>query len=429
MAPDMHALRRRFKDSAKAAITGSSMLDRVFRKLRNKPELFPPVRQITRGPKFHWFGYYDKFETDPTDRYILGMEIDFEHSSPRPDDVVRVGMIDVCDQDRWTELGATTAWCWQQGCMLQWRPGSDHEILWNDREDGRYVTRLLNVKTGERRTIPHPIYAISPDGRWAITPDFRRLGDTRPGYGYVGIPDPNRDILAPTDSGIFKTDLATGKQEMLFSIADVARLRYPHCDISKAKHWFNHLLFNTDGSRFVFLHRWRKPGDRSTSTRMVTAAADGSDIRIPADSGWISHFIWRDPEHILAYAEAVPRGRQSFYLFRDSSKQQVEEIARGVVKSDGHCTYSPDRQWVLYDTYPDRKMQQHVYLYHVARKRRVHIGAFDAPRAYLGVPPQNEWRCDLHPRFTRDGRRVIIDSPYNGTGRQIHVIDVSAIVA
>jgi hypothetical protein len=162
---------------------------------------------------------------------------------------------------------------------------------------------------------------------------------------------------------------------------------------------------------------------------MVTAAADGSDIRIPADSGWISHFIWRDPEHILAYSEAVPRGRQSFYLFRDSNEQKIEEVARGVVRSDGHCTYSPDRQWVLYDTYPDRNLKQHVYLYHVARKRRFHVGAFDAPRPYLGVPPYNEWRCDLHPRFTRDGRRVLIDSPYNGTGRQIHMIDVSAIVA
>jgi len=28
-----------------------------------------PVRAITRGPKFHWFGYYDKLQIDPTGRY------------------------------------------------------------------------------------------------------------------------------------------------------------------------------------------------------------------------------------------------------------------------------------------------------------------------------------------------------------------------
>ena len=32
----------------------------------------PPVRVITRGPKHHWFAYYDKLEFDPTGRYCLG---------------------------------------------------------------------------------------------------------------------------------------------------------------------------------------------------------------------------------------------------------------------------------------------------------------------------------------------------------------------
>ena len=42
-------------------------------------ENLPPVRRITRGPKFHWFGYYDKWQFDPSSRYVLGMEVDFEH--------------------------------------------------------------------------------------------------------------------------------------------------------------------------------------------------------------------------------------------------------------------------------------------------------------------------------------------------------------
>ena len=41
-----------------------------------------PVRAITRGPKFHWFAYYDKLQFDPTSRYALGMDVDFEHRSP-----------------------------------------------------------------------------------------------------------------------------------------------------------------------------------------------------------------------------------------------------------------------------------------------------------------------------------------------------------
>ncbi len=104
------------------------------------------MRVITRGPRRHWFGYYDKLQFDPTGRYCLGMEVDFEHRSPRPDDVIQIGMVDLKDNDRWIELGKSTAWCWQQGCMLQWVPGSKTTVLWNDRDNDRYVCRILNVQ-------------------------------------------------------------------------------------------------------------------------------------------------------------------------------------------------------------------------------------------------------------------------------------------
>src|SRR3954467_6862656 len=167
----------------------------------------PPVRPITRGPKHHWFGYYDKSEFDPTGRYVLGNRVDFEHRSPRADDAIDLGMVDIDNGDRWIDLGRSRAWCWQQGCMLQWLPGSMDEVIWNDREDGRFVSRILDVRSRTLRTIPAPIYAISPDGRWAIAPDFRRLQDMRPGYGYAGVPDPNRDDPAPDDAGLWRVDL------------------------------------------------------------------------------------------------------------------------------------------------------------------------------------------------------------------------------
>ncbi|MBM3796688.1 MAG: hypothetical protein FJW31_22135 [Acidobacteria bacterium] len=62
-----------------------------------RAEDLPPVRQITRGPKFHWFGYYDKLQFDPSNRYVLGMEVDFEHRSPTPGDTIRIGMVDLKD--------------------------------------------------------------------------------------------------------------------------------------------------------------------------------------------------------------------------------------------------------------------------------------------------------------------------------------------
>lgn len=394
----------------------------------------PPVRQITQGPKYHWFGYYDKLEFDPTCRYVLGMEVDFEHRSPKGDDVIKVGMVDLRENDKWIELGETRAWCWQQGCMLQWRPGCKTEILWNDRQGDRFVCHILDVFTRKKRTIPHPIYTLSPDGRWAVAPDFRRVNDMRPGYGYTGLPDPHADVLAPEDSGIFHVDLETGQQKLVVSLADIARIPFEKYDLSGAKHYFNHLLVNPDGSRFEFLHRWRMEGLSSFGTRMLTArpfggtsgcptdGCDGSDVRVIDPSGYTSHFIWRDPKHILAWSRHESH-QSAFYLFEDKEGGKIEVVGKDVMTKNGHCSYLPGNQWILNDGYPDQQRRQTVYLYHVATGKVVPLGHFYSPPEYKG-----EWRCDTHPRFSPDGRSVVIDSPHTGQGRQLHLIDVSGIV-
>jgi hypothetical protein len=388
----------------------------------------PPGRAITHGPYFHWFGYYDKLEFGPSQRYVLGMRVAFEHRSPQAQDAIRVGMVDLEDADHWIELGSSKAWCWQQGCMLQWHPRS-REVLWNDRQDDRFVCHILDTATGQRKTLAHPIYAVSPDGRTAIAPDFRRINDMRPGYGYGGLPDPNSDVLAPANSGIYRLDLQTGERELLITLAEVAALPYPRADLGKAKHYFNHLLFNPDGTRFVFLHRWRLPGQETFGTRMLTAAKDGTAIRVVDDYGHTSHFIWRDPTHLLAWAYH-PSHEMAFYLYEDSGRdarqreQDTVAVGPDVMTVNGHCSYLPGNEWILNDTYPDLQRIQHLYLYHVPTGTKVPLGDFESPQPYRG-----EWRCDLHPRFSPDGQTVVMDSAHGGNGRQMYLIDISAITA
>lgn len=382
-----------------------------------------PVRAITRGPKYHWFGYYDKLQFDPTSRYVLGMEVDFEHRSPKPEDEIRVGVIDTADGDRWTELGTSKAWNWQQGCMLQWLPGSKTEVIWNDREDGRFVSRVKDVKTGKQRTMPAPVYTLSSDGKSAVYPDFRRLNDCRPGYGYAGLPDPNRDVRKPEDAGIWRLDIASGKSTLLLSFAEAEKIAYPKGYPAGAKHWFNHLLYSPDSSRFIFLHRWRGEAEPLSkfSTRMFTADRNGKDLYILDPFGRTSHFIWRDPKHVLAWAWHPSKEGDRFYLYRDKT-EQVEVVGDGVMTVNGHCTYLPGNRFILNDTYPDKDRNQNPYLYEVATGKRTPLGAFHSPKQYTG-----EWRCDNHPRFSPDGKKVCIDSPHN-SGRQMYLIDISGLV-
>lgn len=395
-------------------------------------KLYVPTKRITAEPGYHWFAYYDKIQTDPANRYVLGMRTKFEHRSPKSDDVIEVGMIDLQNHLKWIKLGESRAWGWQQGCQLQFVPNTNNMVLWNDRQNDKFVCHIMNIETREKRTIPWAVYALSPDGKWAITTDYRRVNDMRPGYGYAGIADPNRNVLAPQNSGIWRVNLETGQAQLIISLAQAVEISNPYeKDFTTAKHWFNHLLINPDGTRFIFLHRWRYDEEEKNKpykdvggfgTRMFTAAADGSDLRVIDPYNYTSHFIWRDSSHILAWTRIPERGF-GFFLFDDSSEEHIEQIGQEDMPLNGHCTYLPGNEWILNDTYPDKESQlQSVYLYHVPTGRRVPLADFYAPSQYQG-----EWRCDTHPRSTPDGNYVIVDSP-NWNGRQMYMLDIRSIV-
>lgn len=393
---------------------------------------YVPTRFITEGPKHHWFGYYDKLEFDPSSRYVLSNEVDFEGRSPEAEDVIKVGMVDLENDDKWIELGESKAWGWQQGCMLQFLPNSKNEVIWNDREGDQYVSHIMNIETGEKRTLPFPIYALSPDGIHAVTTDFERINDLRPGYGYAGIPDPNADEIAPEDAGIYLCNLKTEEKKLIVSLAQMMEIELPESDdpafidYHKTKHWFNHLLFNTDGTRFIFLHRWKTPSKKAQGgfgTLMYTSDLEGKDLRLVDKSGYTSHFIWRDPEHIMAWTRLDSNG-DGFYLFKDEENGTPQIEGESIMTRNGHNTYLlTDTNWILNDSYPDQDRLQKVYLYHVPTRKKIPIGDF-----YLDPKYKGEWRVDTHPRSSPDGTKVVVDCPNGAQGRQLVLMDISEII-
>ena len=314
----LSGLTRRALLKSAAAGVWSARRSRVLASSATKSEAFVPIRALTRGPRFHWFGYYDKMQFDPTNRYVLSNEVDFEHRSPTADDSIVVGMIDIESSDKWIPFGESRAWGWQQGCMLQWIPGTASSVIWNDRVEGRFVSRVMEVFTGKTRTLPMPVYALAPDGTWAVTADFARIQRMRPGYGYQGVNDPCAGENAPERSGIWKLDLQTGESSLIVSLAQLGSILHHGEDLAGYAHYVNHLLVNPDGTRFTFLHRWREVQDGDSAnrasggfvTRMFTANPDGSDLFLLDPSGATSHFIWRDTGSICAWTRPPgdPRG-------------------------------------------------------------------------------------------------------------------------
>ncbi|MGC9327648.1 MAG: hypothetical protein ACP5I1_08435, partial [Candidatus Hinthialibacter sp.] len=155
-------------------------------------------------------------------------------------------------------------------------------------------------------------------------------------------------------------------------------------------------------------------------TRMFTVQPDGENLHCVNEHNMVSHFIWKNPRQILAWAREPETG-DHFYLYTDQSDEK-EIVGAEFLKRDGHCTYSPSGEWILTDTYPDKERMQNLMLYRPRDGKLVMLGRFYLDKKFTG-----RIRCDLHGRWSRDGKSVCIDSLHTGK-RQMYLLDVGGIV-
>lgn len=383
-----------------------------------KPNLLQAIRVSNPG-KTGFFGYHDKCPWDATGRYLLFLETDLANRMPGPDDTARICLADSQRPGETRAIGETRAWCWQQGCMLQW-VGETQGILFNDYRKQGYCARIIDPNGNELKALPRPVYALSRDGTQALSMDFERIHHARPGYGYASRGYAGRQHRAPADNGIWRTDLQTGECTLIVSLARLARFK-ARDDFNGAFHYALHAEFNPGGTRFCFLHRWfpdAQDGQGTPhTTRMYTVDPEGRELRLREDSGFVSHFSWWDDAHLLATSRHAGLGF-NYHLYHDTS-DEVSILGKGVLTSDGHPSFSPSEHWLLTDTYPDATGRSTLILYDLPNSRRVDLGRYHVPPAYSGP-----LRCDLHPRWNRDGTLVCFDSVHEGT-RAVYTVDVS----
>jgi hypothetical protein len=372
------------------------------------------LRAMTRPPLYHFFGYYGIQPWDRAESRLLCLEVAFQDRPPTPEDVATIGLVD-CDSLSYSPIAETTAWNFQQGCMLHWLPTDpDRKIVFNAREDDGFVSVILDVETGDRTVMPRPVSAVSRDGRRAISLNFSRLHEKRPGYGYAGIPDPYGNERHPPDDGVYVLDLETGEYWLALSLEDIFGVSPKEARIRDRDMWFNHTLFNADGSRFVFLSRFDMGDLRRTA--MFTSDLDGDDVRCLVDYGLVSHFDWLDKHEILAWANV--QGRGDAYYMIDDRDASFSKVGEGELDQDGHCSFSPDGSWILTDKYPGRDNTRELLLFNLKEERLISLGKYYSDPKLVG-----DIRCDLHPRWSRRGEEICFDSTHEGK-RQLYVMDV-----
>ena len=375
------------------------------------------LEPVTKGPLHHFFGYYDKSPWNRSGRQLLAHEAQFNDRAPSAEDRLGIGVIDRHKGGGFRRLTQTLSWNWQQGAMAQWLPAEpERQFSYNDRRNGQVVGVIFDVTDGEQAVLNRPIYAWLPDGSSGYSLNFARLAEHRPGYGYAGCEDPHRNDPHPVSDGIWRINPKSGSSDLIVSLDELAK-KDPKASMHNAWHYVNHIQPSRGGARIAFFHLWHKD-DSGWEVRLYTCRSDGSELSCWLDTGFISHYDWRDDDAILVWANQ--KSGPARFLLVGPPNLAPEVFAGETVKEDGHCSFSPNGRWVLNDTYPDRHQMRNLMLLDSASGRRRDIARLHSPKSRWW----GELRCDLHPRWSRDGKAVCIDSVHEGT-RQMYVVDVS----
>lgn len=368
-----------------------------------------PVRRISPGNGEFFFGYYD-LKAFSGKRH-LAHRLPFADRLQKKGDKAEIGVIDI-DSCRYEKVAETEAWNFQQGAMLQWHPKNANAIIYNSVTDGEYTATVMDIESGRSRILDKPVASVSPKGDYALSINFSRIYDFRPGYGYAYYADPYYYKNHPEDDGIYLTELDTGRSRMIISLEEIWKFTGGHFNGADQKIVINHITFNTDGSRFLFLVRNFVGPGQQLITATVTADTDGSNMYLLSDYAIQSHYHWRDKENVIFYASgkelSCSRGWANNYVMRDKT-HEGEPVADYFFSGDNHMSYSPDRKLLLADTYPDAMRMQTLRVLDIEKNTIVNLGKFySLPRQIIDI------RCDLHPRWNEDGRMISFDSTHEG---------------
>lgn len=362
----------------------------------------------------YFFGYYDKSPWDASGRYMLCMRAKNTWSDVAPLEPADILLIDTQSDNSVRIIATTHTWNVQQGSMAQWRgPGFDREIIYNDYRCDHYCSIILDIVSMTERILPMPVYTVSTDGITALSLDFSRLHRLRPGYGYANLTDLTKNEKIPDVDCVWKIDLNNGEILPVIKYTELAAFE-PRPEMQEAEHKVNHLMLSPNGKRFMMLHRWFS-GHRKY-TRLLTCNIDGTELYNLSDDDMVSHCCWKNDYEILAFANKRNEGT-GYYLMRDKTKEYSRMWPE--LTGDGHPSYSPDGMLVVTDTYPNRRRIAEV---------RVMQGDVNQPVARVFAPFRydNDTRCDLHPRWSRDGHKICFDAVFEGR-RGLYTVDVAAL--
>ena len=383
-------------------------------------------RQITFGPKHHFFGYIGQCRTTPwnsSGRYLLCLRTDFQDHMPTRHDAAEIVLLDADDDYREIVIERTRGWNFQQGTMFYWNPHApETQFFFNDRDPatGKVFCVLYDIESRQRvrefRFDDTPVgnSGARQRGGAFLAINYGRLARLRAVTGYPEAFDWTIGENHPEDDGIFHIDVATGAKKLLVSYARLRdALMETHPEVVDKALFINHTLWNRPGDLIYFYAR----GDFYAEQRLnvpFTMKADGTELR-PLATFIGGHPDWGEGHEIIGATES----EQVVY---DCDRRAITRVLGGpevFPDPGGDISLSFDGEWLV-NGYRQDKRNAYVFF-----PMRGGEPLRTAPRVQDGYT-SGDLRIDGSPTWNRRGTQILFPSLADDENRtrQVFLVDL-----
>lgn len=301
-------------------------------------------------------------------------------------------------------IAESRAWNWQQGIRLRWFPKTEGVISFNDYIDGKYINRIIDLKTQKEKRLDWPLYDIDSKGKYGLSLNFERLGVKRPGYGYTCEPYKAANLW---DEGISIIDIDSNELIKTITYKELSEKIKKADDVNRF--YLNHLAFSPDGNKFLFF--WIDEANGYHQACLGVYDITRNEL-IPIETEKkASHYTWDGNDEIIC---TLLDNIQYARYYRINVKERSKKlICNNSLPFDGHPSIF-SKGVFLTDTYPDTRGFQHIYLVNENNDTKEEIIKI------YSIPMLNlEMRTDLHPRLSEDKKYVAFDSSHDSLRKLI----------
>ncbi len=317
------------------------------------------------------------------------------------------------------EIAKTTAWNYQQGARLGWCENDKNQIYFNTQNSNSFQTTLIDLDNNQEQVFDVPLQVANKRFDTIISINIAQINKYNPEYGYKTTSSHESQVSSANNQecGILLYDIHASRQHCLVSLEKI--LDHDSCEgATHSNSEINHVAYSPDESRLAFIHRWYLKGGKRLS-RLLIYDIKADLITTVLANGMVSHYCWQNDDDIFVYG-CAKNGQDCFMTFHVPTHSTTTHTALSG-QGDGHPSVSPDKKWIVLDSYPGISRHQSLYIFNVITNDLKKIGSFYSPPKY-----SNAQRCDLHPRWSTDGQ-IVIDSTHTGK-REICLIDVSSVL-